>query len=52
MTEIKDGHLFCCGDDLGVFNKKEAYYCPTCQSLLFQNTNKQQKIEKWLGKEE
>lgn len=44
--EIKKGRVFCCGNDLGEYNKKKVYWCDICKSIIL--TTKHQNLMKWI----
>jgi len=46
---IKDDHVFCCGKDLGVYNRDSVYWCDSCGSLIF--TKKTTNLMKFIREE-
>lgn len=45
---IKENEVFCCGKSLGKYNKKEAYFCGNCQTLMFIKNSPQKNLMKWV----
>lgn len=47
--KIKDGNVYCCGENLGKYERRQAYICGNCNCLFFTRYNPQRKIDHFLN---